>query len=73
MTMFITYVGKKTKLNTMAKERRTLKGLKANPNVIVKQSDKCKCFVIMDRAPHMRIERNLYLVILIHMRNSKET
>ena len=48
LTFYTNYVGKKTKENTTVKERQTPKELKANPSIIVKPSDKCKGFVIMD-------------------------
>ena len=53
MTVFNNHAGKKMKPNTTAGERRALKELKTNTDLIVKPSDKCKGFVIMDRRTYV--------------------
>ena len=44
---------KQTTLNTTEEERRGLKELKSNQNVIVKPSDKCKGLIILDKASYV--------------------
>ena len=59
MTVFNDYAGKKMKTNTTPDERRALKELKTNNSLIVKPSDKCKGFVIMDRGMYVDKARSI--------------
>ena len=59
MTVFSTYTGKKMRMNITAEERWALKELKTNTTLIVKPSDKCKRFVIMDREMYVDKVRSI--------------
>lgn len=57
MSIYVSACKKRVKPNTTIEERRALKELRSNPRIIVKPSDKCKGFVVLDRESYIEKAR----------------